>query len=91
MAKSKLVKWQILCVTWEDAYGAMEAIPTDRYLLDYIPCVRKTLGFYLGETNGTGGRIFIAETDDREANTPEDADRVTVIPTGMIRKIQILK
>ena len=87
----KLTQFDKLCVTWEDAQVTDGGLSISKYLKEYKPCIRKTLGFFIGAKANT---LFIAETDDREAgnwfNEALDVERVNAVPFGMITEIKVL-
>ncbi len=87
----KLTRFDRLEVTWEDAQVTDGGLNIVRYLKDFKPCIRKTLGYFIGSVFDN---LLIAETDDRNANNwfnePSDVERINSIPTGMIREIKIL-
>lgn len=81
-------RWDKLEVEWEDALVADGGYDPDKYIKDFVPCIRRTLGYYIGRRKTV---LFIAETDDRASGTfngsPQDSERINAIPFGMIRKI----
>jgi hypothetical protein len=87
----KLVQFDRLCITWEDAQVTEGGLSITEYLKEYKPCIRRTLGFYVGTKSNA---IFIAETDDRLANNfwekPLDVERVNAIPLSMVTEIEKL-
>src|ERR1035438_1733563 len=91
MKVPKLTKFDKLEVVWEDAQVTDGGLNIARYLRDFKPCIRKTLGYFIGSISNN---ILIAETDDREANNwynePSDVERVNSIPIGMIQNITVL-
>ena len=88
----KLVKFDRLEVVWEDAQVTDGGLNIDNYVKDYSPCIRKTLGYYIGTKGNT---ILIAETDDRLAGNwdgaNQDVERVNAIPWGMVTELIVLK
>jgi len=91
MKLPKLQKWAKLEITWRDASVDSGANNAERFIRDYRHCTRRTLGYYLGNKLDT---IFIAETDDRDADvwdvTPQDCERLNALPLGMITEIKVL-
>ena len=80
-----LKKWDLISVRWEDIFVRFGAQYSTKYINDYEPCMRSTAGYYLGNNDG---RLFIAETDDRDAGIDDiDCESVTAIPLGNILHI----
>ncbi len=81
-------RWDKLEVEWEDARVTDGGCDPDTYLREFKPCLRRTVGYYIGRRDNV---LFITETDDRDSgsfNTVQQvADRINEIPFGMIRKI----
>lgn len=77
-------KWDHVCVEWQDAHVDTSALNSVDYLTGFKGCIRRTMGFYMGET---GDYTFLCETDDRRAQLENcDVERITAIPNGMIVK-----
>ncbi len=83
--------WAPLIVTWIDAYS-----PSGQRTKDFVkhkiePCVRRSIGFTLRDDEEN---IIICMEDDRETvdviNDDKDCENVTVIPRGMIVKVEEL-
>jgi hypothetical protein len=91
MKPPKLKKWDKLEVTWIDAHVDNGSVNTESFLRDFKPCIRKSLGYFVGTRLET---LFICETDDREADVwdvlPQDCERLNSLPFGMIAEIKIL-
>lgn len=92
MKQPKLKKWDKLEIVWNDASVDNTATDTDKFFKEFKPCVRRTLGYYVGTRENY---ICICETDDREADvwdvTPQDCERINAIPFGMITELNILQ
>lgn len=88
---TKLKRWNRIEVEWNDARVSDGGYDPDHYIRDYTPCVRRTVGYFLGWRLGT---LFIGETDDRDSGTfngvPLQCERINEIPEGMIRSIKLL-
>jgi len=91
MKQSKFKIGDKLLVVWHDAQVADGGFNPAKYIKEYKPCIRKTLGFYIGQKDGV---LFIAETDDREAGNwcdePQDFERVNALPLCMIKELKVL-
>jgi hypothetical protein len=60
----------------------------DEYVENYEPCIRKTAGYFLAVSQG---HLFACETDDRDANTDHDAERINSYPLEVLRSIQLVQ
>jgi hypothetical protein len=78
-----IAKWSHVSVKWEDAYEDTTAYNSDKFIDEYSPCLRHSIGWFLG-TDGL--RIFLTTTKDDEAQLEdgEDCEGVTVLPVSMI-------
>lgn len=83
----KIKKWTPLVCEWEDATSTSQGLNSKDFVTSYNPMIRRTVGFFLHK-NDHG--IFICETDDRLGIFSQDCENVTVIPLGMIRRIEVL-
>ena len=92
MKLPKLTKWDKLEITWQDASVDNCVTDSAKFLRELKPCIRRTLGYYIGTKNNC---VCIAETDDRDADvwdvTPQDCERINTIPIGMILALKVLQ
>ncbi len=87
--KRKPKQFEPVSVTWLDASRWNEQQKADKLTEVYKPCIRKTIGWYIGETDDV---LLVATEDDRNANLGEDdCDGINAIPHGMIRTLVILE
>ena len=72
-------------VTWEDCYNdATETYDSIQGCIDgYKPCIRKSVGFYVGETP----QVIIIATDDDRTNDG-CVGGPSFIPRGMVKLIE---
>ena len=74
-------------VTWEDAMAAgseqHDSIPAA--MRNYKPCIRKSIGLYIGIAEKDGRRaLLIGTDDDRNDENPESIGGISQIPIGMV-------
>lgn len=82
--------FQIVLVTWEDAKvdGAAQHESPDAAARTYKPCLRKSVGFWVGwGVKGSRRVAMIGMDDDRNEESPDAIGGVAQIPRGMILSI----
>lgn len=83
--------WIPVIVTWRDAYSPDHRRSKDLLRHKIDPCIRRTIGFLIRDDEEN---IVVAMEDDREAqdaiNTDDDLENPTIIPRGMIVKVEEL-
>ena len=80
-------RWDVVEVEWYDAIVESGNSDGSKYLKDFKPCIRRTLGYWLGERIDY---VFVCETDDRDAQTqPDDVERINAIYRPMIKSIKL--
>ena len=84
---NNLKKWDAVTVVWEDAVTRHGASNSKRYVKEYRPIIRKSIG-YLIEKNSR--HVHISATDDRPSKEYDDVDEVTTIPMGMVIEVILL-
>lgn len=80
----ELFMWDHVSVVWEDAYSHPGATKAETFVDSFKPCIRRISGYVLAYDHG---HIIIAQSDDRNSNTDDDCEDITVVPRGMIRRI----
>lgn len=81
-------------LTWEDALHetAAQCNSVSEALNDYEPCIRKTVGHYIGEAEKNGRRcVVICTDDDREKGDEEKFGGPFFCPIGMVIRIEPLQ
>lgn len=79
-------RWDILEIEWYDAMGDSETADGAKYVAEFKPCIRRTLGYYLGDRLDY---VFICETDDRDAQTaPSNVERINAIYKPMVKSVK---
>lgn len=86
---ARLKRWQPVLVIWEDAFGTTGPEHADKFVAEYKPAIRRTIGYVFAIQPE---RIFIAGTDDRDGapSTEGNIADINVIVRGMIREFLIL-
>ena len=74
-------------VLWSDAFavGAAQYESPRELVESYKPCLRKTVGFWMGFTQEV---VAIATEDDRSPDTPHAAGGPHYIPFGMVKDVK---
>ena len=83
--------WDTVITTWEDAEAESTATfeSPESMLSTYKPCIRKTIGFYVGYAkHGTRKYLILATDDDRSETSPKAIGGTLAIPKGMVLKIE---
>ena len=78
---------------WEDAFHDTTAQydNVEAALREYDPKIRKTVGYYIGQTEKNGRRCVVISTDDdREGVDDEHLGGPFYCPVGLIIKIELL-
>lgn len=80
-----------IIVTWRDAYSPDHRRSKDLLRHKIEPCIRKTIGFLIRDDEDN---VVVCMEDDRDAqdafNTDDDMETCTVIPKGMVVKVEEL-
>lgn len=76
--------WEHVSVTWEDAFSLDGAAKASEVIADLKPCVRRSSGYVLEYTDTW---LVIAAVDDRDSDTSQDCEDITVIPIPYVRRI----
>jgi hypothetical protein len=83
--------WDMVVITWRDAYSPAHRRSKDLIKHKIEPCIRRSAGFLLRDDEDN---VVICMEDDREAmdaiDTDDDCENVTVIPRGMVVKMDEL-
>ena len=86
---ARLRKFDPVIVTWEDAHSDYEDHNADKYVANYKPMIRKTIGFLLAKT---ATHVFVAMDNDSEsmhATDGKDVQTITTIPLRMVESIDL--
>lgn len=83
--------WAMVVVTWRDAFSPAFRRTKDLIRHKIEPCIRRSIGFRIRDDDDN---IVICMEDDRAAmeaiDTDDDCENVTVIPRGMVVKVEEL-
>lgn len=85
------IMFEEVVVTWRDAFTSdrRQAKEFKRHKID--PCIRRTIGFLIHDDDEN---IVVCMEDDRGAqdalDSTDDCETVTVIPKGMVVKVDYL-
>jgi hypothetical protein len=92
MTYPKTAPWTPVLVEWEDieidATGQHESVSIA--LSSYRPCLRSTVGYWVGVTASAGRTAVLIATDDDRQSRGGGFGGVTQIPIGAIIKISVL-
>jgi hypothetical protein len=83
--------WTPMVITWRDAYSPSGTRTKDFIKHKIEPCIRRSIGFVLRDDEEN---VIICMEDDRETvdvvEGDSDCENVTVIPRGLIVKVEEL-
>lgn len=80
-------------ITWVDAVGSGSGSHTNiaECLASYKPCIRHTVGYYIGYAKRDGERALILASDDDRTPENQEAIGATIdTPASLIRKIEVI-
>jgi hypothetical protein len=85
-----LRKWEAIHIEWVDIYSDDGASAAKKWVEEFKPCVRKSIGYFLGmrEIDGITW-LFVCNTDDRSAEREDgaekpDAEHFNAFPVAVI-------
>jgi hypothetical protein len=91
-----LKKWDAIHIEWVDIYNDDGALSAKSWVAQFKPCVRKSIGYFIGmrEIDGITW-LFICNTDDRAAELEDagekpDAEHFNAFPVPVIVEIHRL-
>jgi hypothetical protein len=81
----------VVRLRWVDAQGTASGghNTITEALAGYKPCIRHTIGYFVGyATNSGETALLIASDDDRTLDSPEAFGGIIYTPVGMIRDLK---
>jgi hypothetical protein len=92
MTYPKTAPWTPVIVEWEDCeVNATDQHPDVKSALEsYKPCLRCSVGFWVGTTESAGRRAVLIATDDDRKSRDGGFGGVIQLPMSMIIKITAL-